>query len=141
MLLNENQLLGKDSQQSPSNINHKFSEEHEPADQLNNSEDDVDDDVVPVEVRPGHIRFGSSNKGLMLSPSPLECGYAQNVIALIFTCLVQLVQIKQLRRVKLQWYDLSSHRFLMHDMVLCFMISSHIEVLFAMLLNKKGCKS
>lgn len=77
LLSHENQLLGKDNQQSSGNNNHKFSEEHEPADQLNDLEDDVDDDVVPVEVRPGHIRFGSSNKvggdkALVKSEVPVE---------------------------------------------------------------------
>ncbi|XVE85180.1 hypothetical protein DITRI_Ditri17bG0070900 [Diplodiscus trichospermus] len=51
--LQSEQLLGKDNQQSPAKDNTKISEEHlQPV-----SNSNVEDNVVPVVVRPGHIRF------------------------------------------------------------------------------------
>ncbi|TYH88599.1 hypothetical protein ES332_D01G198500v1 [Gossypium tomentosum] len=47
------ELLGKDDQQSPAKENLKFSEECLQA----ISNNDVEDNVVPIVVRPGHIRF------------------------------------------------------------------------------------
>lgn len=43
--------------------NKNLSEEHQQTD----PNSDVDDDVVPVVVRPGHIRFTPLRKGPMLS--------------------------------------------------------------------------
>ncbi|KAA3465738.1 coilin isoform X1 [Gossypium australe] len=51
--LQSKELLGKDDQQSPAKENLKFSEECLQA----ISNNDVEDNVVPVVVRPGHIRF------------------------------------------------------------------------------------
>lgn len=54
------QLHGKDDQQSPAKYNLKISEEHpQPV-----SDNDVEDNMVPVVVRPGHIRFEPLEKGL-----------------------------------------------------------------------------
>ncbi|XVE92304.1 hypothetical protein REPUB_Repub01dG0085500 [Reevesia pubescens] len=56
--LHSKQLLGKDNQQSPAKNNLKISEEHlEPV-----SNNDVEGNVVPVVVRPGHIRFEPLDK-------------------------------------------------------------------------------
>ncbi|XVF85077.1 hypothetical protein PTKIN_Ptkin17bG0089400 [Pterospermum kingtungense] len=49
----QEQLLGKDDQQSPAKDDLKISEEH----QQPVSDNNVEDNVVPVVVRPGHIRF------------------------------------------------------------------------------------
>lgn len=54
------QLLGKDNQQSPAKENLEVSEEH--LQPVGNSS--VKDYVVPVVIRPGHIRF-----------EPLETGF------------------------------------------------------------------
>lgn len=58
--LQSKELLGKDDQQSPAKENLKFSEECLQA----ISNNDVEDNVVPIVVRPGHIRFEPLEEGL-----------------------------------------------------------------------------
>jgi hypothetical protein len=52
--------LKKDDEQSPVKGNQKVVEEHQPPDE--NS--DEEDDIVPVVIKPGHIRFERLGKGL-----------------------------------------------------------------------------
>ncbi|XWS22673.1 hypothetical protein CRYUN_Cryun29cG0056200 [Craigia yunnanensis] len=51
--IEKEKLLGKDTQQSPAKNNLKISEEH----LQSVSNNDVEDNMVPIVVRPGHIRF------------------------------------------------------------------------------------
>lgn len=46
----------------PARDNEKLQEDHQQLDH----DSDVEDDVVPIVIRPGHIRFGPLRKGLML---------------------------------------------------------------------------
>jgi len=50
--LHTSQVLEKDDQQIPVKD-----------DQQSNEESEADDDMVPVEIRPGHIRFQPRGKG------------------------------------------------------------------------------
>ncbi|MBA0760142.1 hypothetical protein Gotri_022908 [Gossypium trilobum] len=58
--LQSKELLGKDDQQSPAKENLKFSKEYLQA----ISNNDLEDNVVPIVVRPGHIRFEPLEEGL-----------------------------------------------------------------------------
>ncbi|GAV74936.1 hypothetical protein CFOL_v3_18416 [Cephalotus follicularis] len=55
--LHHDLLLGNDNQQSPEKDSPKFIEEHQ-----FNQNSDVEDDMVPIVVRPGHIRFDPNGK-------------------------------------------------------------------------------
>lgn len=59
--LTQNQVVEKDMP--------KTSPEHEPVDKIT----DVEDEVVAVEIRPGHIRFEPLGEGAMLL-LPRICG-------------------------------------------------------------------
>jgi hypothetical protein len=62
LLLYQGQILKKDDEQSPVKENQKVSEEHQQSDE----DSDEDGDVVPIVIRPGHIRFERPGKGLSL---------------------------------------------------------------------------
>ncbi|PPE02381.1 hypothetical protein GOBAR_DD00569 [Gossypium barbadense] len=59
-MLQSKELLGKDDEQSPAKENLKFSEEC--LQEISNN--DVEDNAVPIVVRPGHIRFEPLEEGL-----------------------------------------------------------------------------
>lgn len=71
----QGQIVKKDDEQSPVKDKQKVSEEHEQPDE----DSDEEGDVVPIVIRPGHIRFGRPSKGLSLSlalylsPSLIVC--------------------------------------------------------------------
>lgn len=60
MQLLQGHTLKKDDEQSPVKGNQKVFEEHQQPDE--NS--DEEDDIVPVVIKPGHIRFERLGKGL-----------------------------------------------------------------------------
>lgn len=80
--LHQKKLLAEDDLQSPDKDDLNLSNEHQQQDPNSHGKDnkrlceenqqpdlnsDEDDDVVPVIIRPGHIRFEPLDKGLMLS--------------------------------------------------------------------------
>ncbi|XP_041014682.1 coilin-like isoform X2 [Juglans microcarpa x Juglans regia] len=69
-LLHQGQMLTKDDEQSPIKDNQKVFEEHQEQDENG----DEEDEVVPVVIRPGHIRFVRLGKdqAVKKNESPME---------------------------------------------------------------------
>ncbi|GMY26340.1 coilin isoform X2 [Fagus crenata] len=65
------QILKKDDEQSPVKENQKVSEEHQQSDE----DSDEEGDVVPIVIRPGHIRFErpvDADRSIQQNQSPME---------------------------------------------------------------------
>lgn len=85
----QGQIVKKDDEESPVKDKQKVSEEHEQPDE----DSDEEGDVVPIVIRPGHIRFGRPSKGLSFS-GPLSVSLSHYVsfvglelIALYFSAI------------------------------------------------------
>lgn len=61
MQVHQVHTLKKDDEQSPVKGNQKVFEEH----QQHDENSDEEDDIVPVVIKPGHIRFERLGKGLL----------------------------------------------------------------------------
>lgn len=70
----QGQIVKKDDEESPVKDKQKVSEEHEQPDE----DSDEEGDVVPIVIRPGHIRFGRPSKGLSFS-GPLSVSLSHYV--------------------------------------------------------------
>lgn len=54
---------------------HTFAEKHQPLDHVN--ENKTNEDIVPIVIRPGHIRFEPLEKGIGQWPLPYTCFICQ----------------------------------------------------------------
>lgn len=114
-LPDKKQSLGKKNQQLPDKKDGEFSKEHEqqcqsqtfaqnhqPLDHVN--ENNTNEDIVPIVIRPGHIRFEPLEKGIGQRPKPYSCFICRGICSISMLIHKPLqMWIRMSRKVKFRW--------------------------------------